>query len=154
MKNTKALSIITLVVGILFGAVNAHAGGKGWLTNYDNALAKAQKEGKYVLLQFHGSDWCPPCIKLEKEVLSSEEFKAIADAALVLLEADFPRNKQLSDKQKAHNNELAKKFGIEGFPTVIILDRNGKVLDKMVGFPRGGKDGFLKFVTNQTSAGS
>ena len=154
MKNTKALSIITLLTGIFLSAVNAHAGGEGWLKNYDNALAKAQKEGKFVLLQFHGSDWCPPCIQLEKEVLSSNEFKAIADAALVLVEADFPRTKKLSDKQKAHNNELAKKFGIEGFPTVIILDRNGNVLDKMVGYPRGGKDGFLKFITNQTSSGS
>ena len=96
----------------------------------------------------------PPCIQLEKEVLSTKEFKAIADAALVLVDADFPRNTQLSDKQKAHNTELAKKFDIEGFPTVIILDRNGKVLDKMIGYPRGGTDGFLKFITNQTSSGS
>lgn len=154
MKHMKTLSIITLVFGILFGAASAHAGGKGWLKNYDNALAKAKKEGKYVLVEFHGSDWCPPCIQLEKEVLSTAEFKAIADAALVLVEADFPRKKEMTDKQKAHNNSLAKKFGIEGFPTVIILDGNGKVLDKMVGFPRGGKDGFLKFITNQTSSGS
>ena len=151
MKNMKALSIITLVLSVLLGTATAHAGGKGWLKSYNAGLKKAQEEGKLILLEFHGSDWCPPCIQLNKEVLSSPEFKAIADAALVLVEADFPRNKEQPEQLKARNQALAKKFGIEGFPTVLILDRNGKVLDKMVGFPRGGKDGFLKFVTNQTS---
>jgi protein disulfide-isomerase len=146
--------IFILTAGLLFGTFQSFAGGDGWMTNYDNALNKAQKEGKLVLVQFHGSDWCPPCIQLENEVLSTREFKTIADAALVLVDADFPRNKEQSDAQKKHNQELAKKFGIEGFPTVVLLDRNGKVLDKMVGYPRGGKDGFLKFITDQTSAGS
>lgn len=153
MKNIKVLTVMSLVAGLLMGMATTHAAEKGWLTNYDNALAKAKNEGKLVLVQFHGSDWCPPCIQLKKEVLDTKEFRAIADAALVLVDADFPRNIEQPEKLKKHNQELAKKFDIEGFPTVVILDRNGKVLDKMVGFPRGGKDGFLQFVTDQTSAG-
>ncbi len=151
MKNIKLVTLFTLMTGLLLGAVNAHAGEKGWMTNYNAALNKAKKEGKLVLVQFHGSDWCPPCIQLKKEVLDTPEFKTIADAALVLVDADFPRNIEQPDELKKRNQELARKFEIEGFPTVVILDRNGKVLDKMVGYPRGGKDGFLKFVTDQTS---
>lgn len=150
MKQMKLLSIVTVFAGFLLGAATAQAG-EGWMTDYDTALSKAKSEGKYVLVEFHGSDWCPPCIKLQKEVLSTDAFKALAGQALVLVDADFPRKKQLEAKQKAHNEALAQKFGIEAFPTVLILNGEGEVLDKMVGYPRGGLDGFLKFITAQTS---
>ena len=152
MKNLiKIIPIVTLA-GLLFGALNVHAAKDGWLTNYDEALAKAKAENKYVLVEFHGSDWCPPCIKLNEEVLTKAAFKELADASLVLVNADFPRKTKLPEAQQAHNKELAGKFGIEGLPTVLILDGDGKLLDKMVGFPRGGLDGFLSFIKAQTSS--
>lgn len=151
MKYLKNLSLTIALAGLLFGAVSASAG-ENWLHDYDQALAQAKAEGKYVLVEFHGSDWCPPCIKLNKEVLSNEAFKSLADEKLVLVEADFPRRKELPAELKVRNTALAQKFGIEYFPTVLIIDEEGQVLDKMVGFPQGGLDGFLKFITDKTDS--
>jgi thioredoxin-related protein len=135
----------------LFIAVAAvHAGGKDWLTDYDAAVAKAKAENKILLVEFHGSDWCPPCIKLNNEVLSTDSFKSLANESLVLVNADFPRKTSLPEAQQEHNDELARKFGVRYFPTVLLIDAEGKVLDKMVGFPKGGLDGFLSFIKAQT----
>lgn len=121
-----------------------------WLTNYDEALAKAKAENKLLMVEFHGSDWCPPCIKLNAEVLTTETFKAFAKEELVLLNVDFPRKTPLSDEQRSHNEALAQKFALQGVPMVVLLDAEGEVLDKMVGFPRGGLEGFMTFLQAKT----
>ena len=107
------------------------------------------KAGKHVLVEFHGSDWCPPCIKLNKEVLTKDAFKSFADSSLVLVDADFPRKTKLPEEQSQHNDALAKKFGVQYFPTIVIIDGDGKVLDQMVGFPEGGLDGFVSFISSK-----
>lgn len=108
----------------------------GWLTNYEKGLEIAKKEKKSVLVLFTGSDWCPPCKKLHHEVLESEDFKKFASKNLVLVEMDFPRKKQnqLEKEQTIYNNQLKGKFNIRGFPSVIILDKNGKELERWVGY--------------------
>lgn len=122
------------------------------MTDYDAAIAKAKVEGKHVLIEFHGSDWCPPCIRLNKEVLTQEAFMQYAQNALVLVDADFPRKSELPEAIREHNEALAAKFGVQYFPTVLIVDPEGKVLDQMVGFPKGGLDGFLAFIKAQTES--
>lgn len=151
MKYLNKFALISAVAGILLGSLSAHASKDGWLTNFDEAMAKAKAEDKHVLVEFHGSDWCPPCIKLNNEVLTTAAFKEFADESLVLVDADFPRKSKLPEAQQAHNQALSAKFGVQYFPTVLILDSDGKVLDKLVGFPKGGVDGFLKFIRAQTS---
>ena len=151
MKYLKILSLKIALASMLLGAASAQAG-EGWLHDYDKALAEAKAEGKHVLVEFHGSDWCPPCIKLNKEVLSKDAFKSFADEKLVLVDADFPRKKELPADLKAHNMKLAEQFGVQYFPTVLIIDAEGKVLDKMVGFPRGGLEGFLQFIKDKTDS--
>lgn len=148
----KKLTLIAALTGIFFGAFAAHAGKDGWLTNFDEAMAKAKAEGKHVLVEFHGSDWCPPCIKLNKEVLTQDAFKALARESLVLVDADFPRKSKLPEAQLAHNDELARKFGVQYFPTVVIIDGNGEVQDKIVGFPEGGLEGFVQFIKESTDS--
>ena len=88
------------------------------------------------MILFTGSDWCPPCKRLHAAIFHSEEFEKWAKKNLVMVLADFPRRRQnqLPQEQKIKNNELATKFGIRGFPTVLILDTEGKVLDKKVGY--------------------
>jgi protein disulfide-isomerase len=142
-------SLMILFSFVAFGALAVAADGT-WLTNYDEALAKAKAEGKVLLVEFHGSDWCPPCIKLNAEVLSKEAFKTFAQDELVLLNVDFPRRTPLSDEQRSHNEALAEKFGLQGVPMVLLIDGEGTVLDKMVGFPQGGLDGFMAFVKAKT----
>jgi thioredoxin-related protein len=138
--------ILLPLLSLLLVACGAQANKDGWLTNYDEALAKARAEDRLLLVQFHGSDWCPPCIKMTKEVLATDTFKALADESLVLLDVDFPRRTPLSDEQRAHNEALAQKHGLQGVPMVLLINGEGEVLDRMVGFPSGGLKGFMSFV--------
>lgn len=105
-----------------------------WLTDLTKAQEKAKAEKKLVLLDFTGSDWCPPCKNLHKTVLVSPEFTQFAKDNLVLVEIDFPNNKPQSAELKAANKELAKKFGITGYPTIVVLDGSGKEVFKKVGY--------------------
>ena len=117
------------------------------MTDYDAALKQAAAEDKYVLVDFSGSDWCGWCIKLDKEVFSKEEFVSYADENLILVLIDFPNSKPQSDEQKATNNALAKKYGIQGFPTVLILNPKGEVV-KRTGYQQGGPEAYIEMIKN------
>jgi thioredoxin-related protein len=121
-----------LLVGWLAFEVAAVEG--EWTTDFAKAQEKAKAEKKLVLVDFTGSDWCPPCKALHKNVFASAEFKEFAQKNLVLVEIDFPRRKEQSEQLKKSNRELAKKYDIDGYPTVIVFDSNGKQLDKKVGY--------------------
>ncbi|MGI9109166.1 MAG: thioredoxin family protein [Opitutales bacterium] len=105
-----------------------------WLTDLDAAKAQGVKENKPVLVDFTGSDWCPPCKALHKNVFESAEFAAVA-AKYVLVELDYPKAKPQAPELKAKNAALSKQFGITGFPTVLLIDaKTGDVFGKTVGF--------------------
>jgi protein disulfide-isomerase len=135
-----AILITVLVVGALAFAAfrrsdSATAEAHGaWTTDLPAALAKAGAENKLVLMDFTGSDWCPPCKALFKNVFSTRAFLDYASAHLVLVEVDFPRGKEQTAALREANEALLKKFGVEGFPTVIVLDANGKELRKEAGY--------------------
>lgn len=101
-----------------------------WLTDLPGAMARAQKEQKAVLLYFTGSDWCPWCQKLRSEVFDRFEFACYAAGNLIMVEVDFPRRKRISLDQLNANYALASKYGIGGYPTVILLNSDGVVLGK------------------------
>lgn len=105
-----------------------------WLTSVPKALEKAKAEKKVVMLEFTGSDWCPPCKALHKNVMTSTEFEAYAAKNLILVELDYPHAKEQSDELKKANQNLLKKYAIQGFPTVILLNPEGKELGKDVGY--------------------
>jgi thioredoxin-related protein len=114
----------------------------GWLTSYDEAQKEAQSKKKLLLMDFTGSDWCGWCIMLEKEVFSKPEFKEYASKNLVLLELDFPRRKKMPPETVAQNERLAQKYGITGFPTVVVFDSEGKPLGAL-GYEQGGAQAFI-----------
>ncbi len=102
-----------------------------WLTDINVAKEIASKENKPTILVFQGSDWCAPCIKLDREIWSTDTFKKYAKENYVMLKADFPRRKKnaLSEKQTKANALLAEKYNKQGFfPFVVVLDSSGKVL--------------------------
>ena len=102
-----------------------------WQTDFTVAKDVASKENKPIILVFQGSDWCAPCIKLDREIWSTDTFIKYAKQNYVLLQADFPRRKQnaVSDTQAASNAKLAETYNKNGiFPFVVVLDSNGKVL--------------------------
>lgn len=105
-----------------------------WTYDIDKAQEIATNENKLIVLVFSGSDWCAPCIKLERKIWESTEFQKLAKDSFILLKADFPRRKknQLSEEQQKQNNLLAEKYNVEGnFPLVVVLDSAGKVKGKM-----------------------
>ncbi len=125
----KLLSILALAV--LFGIAVPGTDLAGWETSYDKAVAEAKAKKKPILALFTGSDWCPYCIKLEKNVLTQPEFKRYTRDNVVLLYLDFPRKKQLDAKLAAQNNSLAEKYKIVGFPTSLLLSADGRVIGQV-----------------------
>lgn len=125
---------VLLFLCTLASAANLRA---EWLTDYAAALKKAAAEDKTVLINFTGSDWCGWCIKLKKEVFDTAEFKKFADENLVLLEIDFPRRKQLPAEQLTKNKQLAQRFRVKGYPTICLVDKNGRRL-RETGYQPGG----------------
>ena len=113
-----------------------------WLTDLPAAQAKAKEQNKRMMLDFTGSDWCGWCIRLHKEVFSKQEFADYAAKNLVLVEVDFPRQKKLSPAQKKANDALSDKYNIEGFPTILVLNKDGKLLGK-TGYTPGGPKAFV-----------
>jgi thioredoxin-related protein len=127
---------------LCLGALLAGAGESTWLTDLATAQAKAKAEGKIVLVDFTGSDWCGWCIKLHKEVFSKPEFLLWATGNAVLVEIDFPKRKKLSAELQRANDALAQKYNIEGFPTIIVLSSEGKKLGTL-GYIEGGPKPFI-----------
>ncbi len=102
-----------------------------WQSDIDVAKEIANKEDRPIILVFQGSDWCAPCIKLDREVFSTETFQLYAKDHFVMLEADFPKKKKnaLPQQQQLKNNALAEKYNKRGiFPLVVMLDKDGNVL--------------------------
>ena len=134
-----------LLLGFVTGwlALQVSAADANWMTDFAAAQKKAKDEKKLVLMDFTGSDWCGWCIKLNKEVFSTKEFADYAKDNVVLVEVDFPRRKQLSDDQKKANEKLQAKYGAEGFPTIVVLNSEGKQVWKQVGYKAGGPKAWI-----------
>lgn len=137
----KIIFIISFLVPITMFSQN-------WKSNFEEAKAEAMKQEKNILLVFSGSDWCAPCIKLDKNIWQSEEFKKYSDQNYILYKADFPKKKanQLSDTLKNQNNALAEKYNQNGnYPLVVLLDKNGKVLG-MTGYKNVSPNDYLEIL--------
>ena len=118
-----------------------------WHNNLQDAKQLAKKEHKHILLNFSGSDWCGPCIRLHKEIFGSDQFQKFADSTLVLVNADFPRSKknQLSSSQQKINDAIADQYNSQGsFPLTVLLNEDGKVLKEWEGFPKATIDEFIE----------
>lgn len=123
---------------ILSSSFLAHAGGEGWSHDFAASSKLAAAENKVILVDFTGSDWCSWCIKLNKEVFSHDEFKNGVKDGYVLVELDFPQDKsKLTPETIAQNEELQEKYAVEGFPTILLLDGEGRPFAK-TGYQEGG----------------
>ncbi len=114
-----------------------------WGTDLPAALNQARSENKMVLLDFTGSDWCGWCIKFDKDVLSTDKFAGYAKSRLVLVQLDFPNHKKQDAALKQANGQLAKQFGVNGYPTFVLLNSAGKELGRQVGYAQGGPYAFI-----------
>ena len=121
-----------ILVNIMFFIIFASSmNAQDWKTDFEVAKKSATIENKTIILVFQGSDWCAPCIKLDREVWSTDTFKTYAKEHFVMLQADFPRRKKntLSKEQSKANGALFERYNKNGiFPFVVVLDHKGKVL--------------------------
>ncbi|MBP6050148.1 MAG: thioredoxin family protein [Chitinophagales bacterium] len=135
MKNTFYIAVAL----ILMSFVN-------WQNNFTNAKQEATEQHKFILLNFSGSDWCGPCIMFKKDVLESDVFKQFADSNLIMVNADFPRQKknQLSKEQQKQNNDLADNYNKTGiFPKTLLLTSTGKIIKVWEGKPKKSTEDFI-----------
>jgi len=133
----KWIVLITLMTGVNLLAA------EGWLTDFEAAKKQAAEKNLPILVDFSGSDWCGWCIKLDNEVFSQDEFKDYAEENLVLFLADFPRSKPQPEDIQKQNKALSQKYGVRGFPTVLLLNAGGEVLGR-TGYQRGGPEAYVK----------
>ena len=128
----------------LHGAGIALAGGEGWSADFAAAKKEAVASKKDLLMDFTGSDWCGWCIKLKEEVFSQDAFKAGVKDKFVLVEVDFPKDQsKLTDATIKQNDELGKKYQIQGYPTILLCDADGKPF-AATGYEEGGPDAYVK----------
>jgi protein disulfide-isomerase len=123
----KILRLLLLLGAVAFTAATAR-GEASWLTNYEQAKQQAKEKHRLLLLDFTGSDWCGWCIRLRREVFSKPEFQEYANKNLILMEVDFPRAKEQTKDVRMQNQNLAQQYNVEGFPTIIVLNDEGKQL--------------------------
>jgi protein disulfide-isomerase len=130
-----------------------------WSTELPKALAQAKAEGKSVLLYFHGSDWCPPCVEMQSQVIASPEFIQYARRALILVDVDFPQKSVQSQELKQTNLALKVRFNLsrdptEGFPTIVLLDDAGETVFQETGYAGGGPAEVLPKLQRHLGAGA
>ena len=138
MKNCISLLI---AIGLTLIGITASAE-SNWVTDYKKAQEDAKAGKKLMLLEFTGSDWCGWCMKLDKEVFSTPEFQNYASRNLILVKLDFPRRRPQTEALKKQNEQLAQKYGIQGFPTIIVLNGQGEKVGEL-GYMEGGPSPFL-----------
>ncbi len=142
------LYTLTLILALLYTPLSAQV----WQTDYYKARQLANSEDKPILLVFQGSDWCAPCIKLDREVWSQPQFTEYAKSHWVLLKADFPRRSKnaLDPEQAKANAALAERYNKNGiFPFVVVLDKDGRVLGE-TSYQKIGPEGYIRLIESFT----
>ena len=152
MKKICLIVLLMFCFVISFAAGNAEQAGLTKLTDFAAAQKLAGESKRPILLVFSGSDWCTWCIRLDKEVFSTEEFTKWAEANVIVFFADFPIRKRLPVELKKQNNILKNKYNVRGFPTVFLLNADGSVILK-TGYQHGGVQNYIehleKAITNK-----
>jgi thioredoxin-related protein len=133
MKHFLALALLVP----LLAANPARAGDIAWKTSYDASVSEAKSSNKLLLLDFTGSDWCGYCKLLDKEVFTQAEFQDFVKSHFVAVTVDFPHGTSQPDNVKQQNDKLQSQYGIDGFPTLIVVDASGKELGRMTGYQPG-----------------
>jgi thioredoxin-related protein len=113
-----------------------------WTVGWQAATAQAEQTHRPILMNFTGSDWCPWCQRLDQEVFKTPAFAAWASTHVVLLTVDFPRATSLPATQARENDQLAARFHVDGFPTIVLVDATGVERGRL-GYQPGGATAWI-----------
>jgi protein disulfide-isomerase len=136
----------------VFAADEGRSDELNWLVNLEEAQMLAAENGLPILVDFTGSDWCGWCIKLENEVFSKQEFIEYANENLILVKLDFPRAIKQTTETKMYNSNLASKYGIRGYPTILLVNSEGEVLAQ-TGYQYGGAVKYIEHLNTLLNKG-
>ena len=142
VKTNRIAGLLATALAVV-GLSYAHAESASWQTDFKKAQEEAKASNKLLFIDFTGSDWCGYCIRLDRDILSKQQFKDYASKNLVLLEIDFPRRKQLAPELQMQNEKLATEYQIEGFPTLVVLNGKGEKVWRYDGYFPGGPEAFI-----------
>lgn len=141
MKN-----VLLVLVAILLMSADAPG-------SFELAKEKASREHKLIVLRFTASDWCTPCRAMEKRVFNNDVFQHFSDDHLVLVEADFPKDKKLDDAIRRQNKKLAHRYQKERiYPYTVLLDADGKLLETWYGYAGQTADFYIGHINNYLPA--
>ncbi len=149
----KKITLIILILVILTATactiekneIKNEVSNLNWLTNLEEAQKISQEKGIPIFVDFTGSDWCGWCFKLRDDIFSQEEFIKYAKENLVLLKLDFPRKIKQSKETKAYNENLARRFSIRGFPTILLVNSKGEEIAR-TGYQYGGAENYVNHI--------
>lgn len=133
--------ILPALFALLFTTTLTAADG-GWIVGWQNATKVAAADKKPILADFTGSDWCGWCVRLKKEVFDTPVFIEWAKRSVVLLEVDFPQGKPQAASLQQENRALSERYGIEGYPTIVLLTAEGRELGRL-GYQAGGPEAWI-----------
>lgn len=140
----KGSPMFVTVLAVVTMQMQCQAADEAWKTDYEAARKAAETTGKGMLLNFTGSDWCPPCIMLEKAVLGTGTFQEAAGEDYVLTKLDFPQDPaSIDESTRAINEKLGERYGISGYPTLVLTDSEGRPF-ATTGYMDVGVDEYLK----------
>jgi protein disulfide-isomerase len=148
---TMNIRVLAGLVLVLMVASGMKVEAADWETDFTKASTNASKSGLYMLLDFSGSDWCGWCVKLDEEVFSKAEFKKYAKENLVCVLVDFPRQKKQDKKLKEQNAQLAGKYEVKGFPSIIVLSPTGELVGR-TGYQEGGPKKYVESLKKMIAA--
>ncbi len=135
---------------IFFLCILCQANAQDWHYDFEEAKIEAATQNHNIMLLFTGSDWCPPCIKLERKILSQQQFIDFTAENFILLKADFPKRKKnrLSKTQEEKNFKLASRYNKKmAFPIILVLDTDGNVLG-VTGYRKMSVERYISLLTS------
>jgi protein disulfide-isomerase len=138
----RTIIVAVAAIAVLLVSASSRAD-SDWQTNYKKAQDEAKTGSKLLFMEFSGSDWCGPCILMDREVLSRPEFKDYAKKNLVLMEVDFPHRQMQPEEVKKQNQQLADQYQVEVLPTIIVLNGDGKLVWRYYGLFEDGPKAFI-----------
>ncbi len=158
LTKIKIVIMALLLVGFITGigctkADVANAGNEDkltWSEDFATTAELAKEKNLPILVNFTGSDWCGWCFKLRDEVFATDEFAEYAEKNLVLFKADFPKNIAQTDELKAQNRSLMQKYGVRGFPTIVLLKSDGTLIAQ-TGYQQGGATKYIEHLNSLLS---
>ena len=152
LRKAPDMKTLALILAAALSATALAKTPKGWNDDFETAQKLAARDAKPMLVLFTGSDWCPWCVRLEQEVFAKAEFATVIPKEMVPVFLDFPRDEGLvTPVQRSRNEALARKYGIRGFPTVLLVDAKGGVIAR-TGYRPGGPEAYVSHLRDLVAA--